>query len=59
MGQAIKLKKARKYARNEAEITYQRFLKDFDFYKDCLKPCPKLVPKIFWNFLIWLVIKHK
>lgn len=51
-------KKMRKYARQESDRIYKKFAENFDINK-YLKPCPKFIPKFIWNFLIWIIIKHK
>ena len=56
MGQAKLFKKQRKYARQEAMKIYEKFSSDFKT-DDILKPCPRFIPEMAWNFLIWLVIK--
>lgn len=69
MGRNKELKKIRKYARKEAEKKYLKaeghinkiqgeFIKNFKI-DDYLKPCPRFVPRLFWNFLIWLVMRKK
>ena len=49
-------KKMRRSMRQESEKIYKQFSDNFDA-NDYVKPCPKFVPRIVWNILIWLVIK--
>lgn len=58
MGQAKQFKKQRKYAKKEAMRIYEQFAEQFNL-DDFIKSCPKLIPQWFWNFLTWLIVKHK
>ena len=58
MDETTKAKKFVKMFRKESNRLYQQFKDSFDI-NDYVKPCPKFIPKFIWNFLIWLVLKHK
>lgn len=58
MGQNKTLKKQRKYARQAMTAAFNEFKEGFN-EGDFLKPCPKIIPRLIWNFLIWIVIKKK
>lgn len=60
MGQANKLKKLRKYTRQNFDRIQGGVLKEFhETFKieDYLRPKPRLIPQIFWSWFIKLIIK--
>jgi len=58
MGLEKTYKKQRKYTRQNANRIFSQFQESFSF-DDYIKPCPKFIPKFFWNILIWLIVKKK
>jgi hypothetical protein len=61
MGQASKLKKLRKYTRQNFDRIQDGVLKDFQKnfkVEDYLRPKPRLIPQWFWNFILdWIIRK--